>query len=279
MNNKQSITWLASYPKSGNTWMRVFLTNYLSSTEEPVNINQLWGYQVCTDRELFDEIMGINSSNLSLEAQEKLRPIFHQHLANESVAPYFVKTHDAYSFDGLPLFPQLATLGVIYIVRNPLDIAVSFAHHENTTVETIIERMANKKQMLSYKKHKLYDQLPQLLNSWSGHVKSWLDESTLRTLIVRYEDMHQQPEEVFRKVIEFCNLEVNEFKLQQAIEFSSFDLLQKQEAQQGLAMKQATAKSFFRKGNIEDWRNILSNQQTENIIKTHFTTMQRLGYL
>ncbi|MEJ2083836.1 MAG: sulfotransferase, partial [Acidobacteriota bacterium] len=35
------IVWLASYPKSGNTWLRAFLMNFLDPGKRPVDINQL----------------------------------------------------------------------------------------------------------------------------------------------------------------------------------------------------------------------------------------------
>ncbi|HJX72016.1 MAG TPA: hypothetical protein VJ346_08695, partial [Bacteroidales bacterium] len=74
MNEQKKIVWLASYPKSGNTWFRIFLTNLLNHTNEPVDINNLYPSTIASSRSLFDEATGLESSDLTLDEIELLRP-------------------------------------------------------------------------------------------------------------------------------------------------------------------------------------------------------------
>ena len=78
-----SIVWLASYPKSGNTWLRAVLTNYLRDDGEPASINALAGGSVACDRETFSEIVGLDSSDLTPDEILRHRPLFHELLARE----------------------------------------------------------------------------------------------------------------------------------------------------------------------------------------------------
>ena len=71
-SNGKNIIWLASYPKSGNTWFRIFLTNLLQKHTSPANINELTGGPIASSRQLFDELTGIDSSDLTFDEIEKL---------------------------------------------------------------------------------------------------------------------------------------------------------------------------------------------------------------
>lgn len=273
-----SIVWLASYPKSGNTWLRTWLTNYLLKEDQPVSINQLIGDSEAVDRELFNELIGIDSTELKTYEIMNLRPQFHKHLAEERRAPYFIKVHDTYSYKSLPLFPESVTLGVIYIVRNPLDVAVSYAHHDNLDLSKIIELMCDSENILYNWPHKTYTQLPQLISSWSRHVESWVYESTLPTLVIKYEDMHLKPLETFSKIIQFLGLDMIHTKMELAVDFSKFTSLQQQEERQGFNMKQPSAKSFFRHGKIGSWKEALSKEQVRKINDDQGFVMKKFNY-
>ena len=137
-----SIVWLASYPKSGSTWLRAVLTHYLrndggrgshderGSHNEPVSINALLGRPLVSDRETFDEYLGLESSDPIPDEVLRCQPSFREWLAETLPPPAFVKTHDAYLRlpGGTTLFPKAATAGVICLVRNPLDVAAHTAH-------------------------------------------------------------------------------------------------------------------------------------------------------
>ncbi|NOZ51459.1 MAG: sulfotransferase domain-containing protein, partial [Chloroflexi bacterium] len=78
------IIWLASYPKSGNTWMRVFLTNYLRDSDEPAEINNLDGGPIASARDIFDRVIGVESSDLTAEEIDRFRPAVYEQVAAES---------------------------------------------------------------------------------------------------------------------------------------------------------------------------------------------------
>jgi hypothetical protein len=274
------IYWLASYPKSGNTWLRVLLTNYQRNSNEPADINDLDIDGIGFDRDNFDEWLGIDSSELTRKQIAHYRPMVYERMAAEGSGPLFLKVHDAFDFndDGRPIFPKTATAGVIYLIRNPLELAVSYAHHQAESFESIIRFMRSDDAVLSGSARS-NRQLPQRLGSWSGHVCSWVDQSDLRILVVRYEDMIQQTDETFAHLLRFAGLDADAGRVRRAVEFSSFEKLQAQEASHGFKEKQPSAASFFRKGTTSSWRKSLSVNQIRQIISDHQPTMRRFGYL
>ncbi|MCI5180809.1 MAG: sulfotransferase domain-containing protein [Candidatus Electrothrix sp. AW3_4] len=276
------ITWLASYPKSGNTWMRIFLTNYWRDGNEPADIiNSLDGGPIASARTVFDETAGVEASDLTPEEIERLRPYVYEQVAKEQENTLFLKVHDAYSYtpEGVPMLSQKATKAALYLIRNPLDVAVSFAHHSNRPIEKIIQRMADSEMALVDNSNQLANQLRQKLSSWSKHVLSWIEEPDLKILVVRYEDMLEKPEETFSQVVKFCELDYNIERVRKALHFSSFDVVQSQEQEHGFGERMPAAASFFRQGRIGSWCEKLNTQQVEQIVRDHGRVMQRFGYL
>ena len=139
----ESIVWLASYPRSGNTWLRALLTNYLEGDGEPASINALTAGPSVIPREVFDEELGLCSSDMTPEEVLRHRPLLHELLASELSQPTFVKVHDACLRvpGGSLLFPPAATYGAVYIVRNPLDVAVSLAHFWNWPIARAVAEL------------------------------------------------------------------------------------------------------------------------------------------
>jgi len=274
------IYWLASYPKSGNTWLRALLTNYRRDGDEPVSLDELEGGGTAAVREVFDDCAGLESANLTLRQIEHYRPWVYEQLASENDAPLFLKIHDAFTYnaEGQPIFSRRATAGVIYLIRNPLDVAVSYAHHRNEAVESTIRIMRRSDAMLAGS-DRPNDYLPQKVLSWSGHICSWVDESGLDVHIVRYEDMVASPAAVFAAIIRFAGLEVDADRVRKAVAFSSFERLQSQEAAQGFCEKQPTAVSFFREGRAGSWRDQLTEAQVRQLVADHRIVMRRFGYL
>ena len=123
----------------------------------------------------------------------------------ESEELLYHKIHDAWIRlpGGEPLIPADVTRAVIYIIRNPLDVAVSFAHHLHTSIDKTIDIMNNPEYAFCDRRDRLANQLRQRLLTWSGHVKSWVDESGLRVWVMRYEDMSAQPESYIYKSYRF----------------------------------------------------------------------------
>lgn len=274
------IYWLASYPKSGNTWFRAVLTNYMSGSEAPVGINELNTGAIASSRGWVDDVIGFDTADLTQAEVQALRPQVYRWTGRDDAVGYH-KIHDAYRYDddGRPLVDDLATLGAIYLVRNPLDVAPSLANHNGIDIDGAISLMADPDHALARSTQRLTDQLLQVMGSWSDHVNSWTRAQGLNLMILRYEDMLANPAEAFRKAFAFLGLSVEATRLARAIDFSTFDALSAQEAQTGFRERPGKAERFFRKGRAGSWRETLTAAQVDRIIGTHHSTMTRFGYL
>ncbi len=276
-----NIIWLASYPKSGNTWFRAFLANYLRQGEQPANINRLGGGPIASARVVFDEEAGVKASELTVNEIERWRPRVYEQISDACNDPLFMKIHDAYTYNawGEPLMSKAATRGVLYFMRNPLDVAVSYAHHSATTVEQIVADMGNAAMSMVGHPRRLFNQLRQRLLTWSDHVVSWVDEPGLPLHVIRYEDMQLNTFETFRTAIVFAGLPDDTERIERAIAHANFKTLQEQETEKGFNEKMPTAESFFRKGEIGSWREVLTDEHVARLIADHGEVMRRFGYL
>lgn len=275
------IVWLASYPKSGNTWFRVFLTNLRRDDATPVDINALDVTPMASARFLFDGAVGYEAGDLTPDEVDLLRPRVYEHLATTATETLCMKIHDAYTLTatGEPLVSPTATRGALYFLRNPLDVCVSFAHYSACDVEPIIHAMANPVYALAGRSDGLPDQLRQRLLSWSQHVLSWVDEAPFPVLVVRYEDMHRQPLETFTQAAAFAGLPHDPQHIARALRQSAFTELQQQERAHGFHEKAPRAAAFFRQGTIGSWRTHLTPAQAARLIADHGAVMRRFGYL
>jgi hypothetical protein len=280
MNDLKKIVWLASYPKSGNTWFRIFLSNLMHEGDGPVDINELMHTPMASGRVLFDELSGVKMSDLTREEITRLRPLFYNYLAETSEDTIFSKIHDAYRVlpGNIPLIPAKATKAVVYFIRNPLDVAVSFANHLNTSIDATIEHMENDAFAFCHKTDRIYNQVNQELMSWSKHVRSWTEQSGLPLKVVKYEDMLRNTFQTFKGVLEFIGLHFTADKIEMALRNSSFEILQQQEKEKGFKEKGVNPNLFFRKGKQGTWREQLSDKQANRIISTHKDVMKKFKY-
>jgi len=224
------IIWLASYPKSGKTWFRVFLTNLRGEKDGPAQINRLNSTPIASARGIFDDEAGIEASDMTPDEIDRLRPEIYTHLAEEAEETPFMKVHDAYISNdkNIPLFPKEATAGAIYIIRNALDVVISFADHSAWDYDQAILRMADEEFAFCRQPKRLHHQLRQKLLSWSSHVKSWTEQTPFPVCVLRFEDMKQKPVETFEKAVQFSGLEYGREEILKALKLSSFEELQRQ---------------------------------------------------
>ncbi|HEX2934129.1 MAG TPA: sulfotransferase domain-containing protein [Bacteroidales bacterium] len=281
MHSSGKIVWLASYPKSGNTWFRIFLANLLRNSDTPANINELEGGPIASSRQLFDEATGLSSADLTPDEIENLRPEVYKYISAESESLIFHKIHDAFVLTGNnePLIPKEATYKALYFVRNPLDVAVSFSHHANLPVDTIVKQMNDDQFAFCSRTDKLHNQLCQKLLSWSHHIQSWTNQTDFPVHVMRYEDMKTNAFETFKKATEFAGLEYTDMQIQRAIGFSDFKTIKSQEEQYGFREKAPGSKEFFRKGKIGSWKEELSETLIKTLINEHREMMLRFGYI
>jgi aryl sulfotransferase len=274
------LVWLASYPKSGNTWVRLFLEAY-RHPDRALDINSIDISLHAGHRDLFDQVIGLEASDLIPAEIDRYRPDVYRQLAVEAEEPLFIKVHDGwrYNADGAPLFPSEVTAATIYIVRDPRGVAPSFANHYHLSLDAAIERMAKTGYGITARADRLPAQLPQPMGSWSQHVAGWLDQRDLPLHRVRYEDLHAAPLATFAGILAAAGLTVDEQRLAVALAQSRFDRVQGQEATTGFKERLMGAPTFFRRGQLESWRKELTPAQSERIVHDHAEMMQRLGYL
>ena len=276
----KGIYWLASYPKSGNTWFRIFLANLLNTTDNPINLNAINTGAIASGRSWVDEALGFDSADLTHKELDALRPAVYKWYSETEDTIGYHKIHDAYTYldNGLPLIPKEGSLGALYLIRNPLDVSISFAAHSHCTIDEAIQSMGNKKFGFCRGKNGQHNQLRQHLLSWSDHVKSWTN-TQLNTLVIRYEDMKLNSIDTFTNATQFLKLEASESKILEALENSAIKKLQKQEKESGFREKPPKMKKFFRKGKVGDWQRTLSPAQIQQIIHDHGDIMQTYGYI
>lgn len=276
----RGIYWLASYPKSGNTWFRNVLANVMSDADEPVDINALETGGIASSRIWVDDVAGVDTADLTQDEIEALRPrVYRWSLQYEGVG--YHKIHDAFTLtsEGRPLVDDLATLGAVYILRNPLDVAPSLANHSGLELGKAVEALGDPDRALARSDGKLSSQLRQFLGTWSYHVGSWVDAPGFGVLTIRYEDMLTDPHRVFGEALAFLGLDSAPERLARAIEFSRFERLAQQERKQGFRERPARAQRFFREGRAGSWRDSLTDAQVARIVADHGPMMRRFGYL
>lgn len=277
----KNIVWLASYPKSGNTWFRIFLANLLADKNQPIDINQLGNTPIASSRWIFDDLVGIPAAELSHDEIDVLRADLYRHLSDNAKETLFLKIHDAYTLldNATPLVPPEATRGVLYFIRNPLDVAVSFANHSGISISESIARMNDEAFGFCESPEKLHNQLRQKLLSWSSHVLSWTNCKDLDIHVVRYEDMKSKPLETFSAAAKFAGINKPPEQIAKALKFSCLEELQRQEKEKGFQEKSSKCPFFFNKGQIGYWREELNERHIESIMLAHKQVMLSFGYL
>ncbi len=270
------IIWIASYPKSGNTWMRAFLHNLLRDPDESYDINKITDFS--TSDSAIDWYQAQNPrpwQEWSALDVARMRRTAQLSICRWRQDDTFVKTHNAsVMFLGYPLIQQDLTAGAIYIVRNPLDVCISLTHHYGCDVDTAINILADPtigsktNDKIVYEVHK----------SWSIHVDSWTGQKRPGLAVLRYEDMLADPIRAFGGLARFLGLNPPRSRLERAVERSSFKSLRQQEDQKGFKEKSPHAQKFFREGRAEQWRERLTPAQIDKIVSANKEQMQKFGY-
>ena len=273
-----AIIWLASYPKSGNTWMRSFLHNMLTNAREPIPIDSLSLFCLGEgNARPYMDYANKPMEELTEEDIVKFRPQVHRDLTKASPDSVFVKTHNYLgTFHDQPIHNMDVTAGAIYILRNPLDVVLSVRHHYSTNINEAIERMGR----LGNGTKMGDGHIPEIHSSWSHHVASWTAEPSPQKLILRYEDLLDDPQKYFKMTCSFLGLNPPQERLERAIRFSSFKVLKEQEEKEGFSERPPNATAnFFREGRADQWREELTPDQVRQIISDHRVQMQRFNYI
>ena len=276
-----SAIWLASYPKSGNTWARLALRSVSSGGEE-IALDDIAGYGgVVVGRGMFDEFLETESGHLTGEEITLLRPTLHDVLFAAGKPPSLVKVHDAWfrTSAGRALFDTHHTQATIYILRDPRDVVVSWSRFMDRTIDWTIGYMADPGAMIRPGPRQISGNVSQFLGDWSAHVTGWIDDSGLDPLVVRYEDMHADLPRALRRIVDRVGWSASDEAIAGAVAATRFERLADAERRHGFAENPDTASRFFHTGRAGGWRDVLSVEQVARIERDHETVMRRFGYL
>ena len=277
------IIWLASYPKSGNTWVRIFLSS-LFSTNNDVNINNLMIKQFPLRYNFENLTNNVNDVNEfvknSIHAQTKI---------NIDNKVKILKTHNAYWRSDDYYFTDTSnTLGCIYIVRDPRNVITSIKnHYARFSINEALKFIKNEKQIIGKLKNPLLESdLPTVISSWKNHFNSWKKLKT-NYLLVKYENLLSRPEEEFSKITN-CLEKISDFKfdkksISKSIANTNFNLLKNREKKEGFNEAPedefGNPIKFFNLGPENKWEKMLDPISTKDIEMNFKYEMEELGYL
>lgn len=271
------IVWVASYPKSGNTWARAILANYLANAATPLTLDEMTKYSTGDAiARFYDKAAGMTVDRQNFPLVLSLRDRVLQGIVAGGADAYLVKTHSARTaYLGVDLIPPRLSRSAIYILRNPLDMVVSSARHYGVSLERAVEIIGTHNKVLAPSDKVM----PVLQGSWSEHVQSWTSFAGFPVVVLKYEDMLAHPHDSFGKMLMHLGIPIDQERLDKAIRFSSFKELKKQEKKTGFVEKPKHAKSFFASGKSDQWKSALSPDLVERIWSDHGDTMKQFGYM
>ncbi|MCW3847396.1 sulfotransferase domain-containing protein [Sphingomonas sp. LB-2] len=273
--------WLTSYPRSGNTWTRMALYSLHNGGAE-IDFEEvgLFG-RMSARRELIDRALEIDSGLMTFDELEEMRPDAHAVLYGPKTEPELCKVHDAWirTPSGRPIFDAAFTHATIYLIRDPRDVAVSWSRFVDWSVARSVAFMCDHEAALGTNARGIGTQIVQRTGSWSDHARSWIDESGLDPLVIRYEDMLADQPGALRRMAERIGWDAPDAAVARAVELTHFEQLAAKERREGFMERAAKAKRFFHTGKSGTWREVLSPEHTARIEREHGEMMARFGYL
>ena len=277
------IIWIASYPKSGNTYIRSFLASYFFSENGKFNFDQLLKLH---------QFPSMKFSKNRIESEEEASKywIFNQKTFFDNDELNLVKTHNCLlKFRGNNFTSKDQTLGAIYIVRDPRNLITSFTHHYSFSYEDALKFMMYDKAALVEKSADNDYSNFTYLNSWSNHYKSWRDNDQFKTLFIKFEDLEDNKDKIFREIVKFINelnknsMEVDEKKFINSINSTTFVNMKNKERNEGfeesvISKKTGKKLNFFNLGFNNRWQKILSNDIKQKMNVNFKNELKELGY-
>ena len=277
------IIWIASYPKSGNTYLRSFLSSYYYSEDGNFNFNQLLRIH---------QFPNMKFSKFEPKTKEEASKnwMFNQNAFFNKDKLNLVKTHNClYPYKKNNFTSKNQTYGAIYIVRDPRNLISSLKHHYAIDYDKAIESMIDKNCSLLEKSHdKDYSNFT-YLSSWSDHYRSWKNNSEFKTLFIKYEDLEKNKIKIFKKIIFFINeitgdnQKIDEKKLSNSIKTTSFSNLRNKELNEGFeesvySNKTGKKINFFNLGFNNRWQKNLPIDIKNQANKIFKKDLHELGY-
>ena len=279
------ILWISSYPKSGNTWIRALISTYMYSDKREFNFDLLDRIPKFVQEKYFSpfiKLEGLKKKPL------KITEYWHaaQSRINLSNQAMFFKTHNACAAYGDKWFTdETNTIGYVYVVRDPRAVVCSLAYHSSISLEKATDEILNEKS-IGYNGPYRLAELP---GSWKINYLSWKKKKSFEGIIIKYEDLIDDTEEEFKKILVYLKkifktfgydescFSNDENKIATIIKSCQFSNLRKMEETHGF--REATYNKFFRMGKKDNWKKELSTGLRRKIEANFKKEMLELGYL
>lgn len=281
------LIWIASYPRSGNTWTRLFVNALVTlhagdrvaplaradewSRADPTRYFETWEISA----PWYEDVLQKPVTDASFEEFSAARVKVQRLIAERARGPVFVKTHHLNGVcDGRPVIDFSLTDRIIYLVRNPLDVAPSLADHFGMEIDAAVSMM-NRPQFVMRAND---NAASEVYGSWSENVTSWTAAARPYLHVVRYEDAAADPTQTFMRLGRFLGFRTSAEDVAKAADAVAFEKAQRLEAERVEKHGRQREGTFFRQGRSGGWKEALSEKQVDMIVSAHGETMRRFGY-
>ena len=282
------IVWLASYPKSGNTWVRSFLSSLMYKEDGLADLNSMSISQYPLRVHFRGTVNEFDNIKLLSE-----KWISSQDFLNLDNKIKFFKTHHVMCNFGKNSFTNYEnTFGVIYIVRDPRNIITSILnYYSKKNYEEAKEFLFDEGRIIGVDLSKKYEyendnNIITLISSWKNHYNSWKNFKK-NFLLIKYENLINNERNEFLKIRNYLeeklDLKFSDNKFDKAISSNSFSKLKKIEETEGFSenvkINSKPDVKFFNLGPENNYKNLLDEKISKEIEKMFYSEMKELGYI
>ena len=283
------IFWIASYPKSGNTWLRALISTYFFSKDGKFNQGLLKNIDQFPTSQYFetfnhDKTIPGDTCKYWISAQEKI---------NSIKQVKFFKTHNVFGkVNNCDFTNSQNSIGCIYVVRDPRNVITSLKNHYQLNDDQALDWITSEKKFIYNVQNFEEDGYSdfQFISSWSTNYKSWKVQKKVPIKIIKYEDLLNSTYVVFSDILKFIykltnkNEKLNKDKIKTTLQSTSFDMLKKNEKENGFSeavtKREDRSKKvpFFNLGPKNDWKKLLNKkiiEKTENVFEKY---LEELNY-
>jgi hypothetical protein len=277
------IIWLASYPKSGNTWVRSLLSAYYYSKNGDFSFELLKNIGLYPQKKYFD--IKINKPG----EINSYWSISQKKIINKKKT-IFLKTHNSLLvLNGKNFTKPEYTLGIIYVVRDPRNVITSLKNHYDLDYEQSLDFMLNEKKYIYDIREKNDYSDFHFLSSWSNHYKSWINNNLFKRMVIKYEDLEKDTYKTLKNLITYINglyqvnEKIDEIKINNCIKTTSFEILKHKEKKEGFSENVYSEKTkkkidFFHLGSKNKWREVVPKEFHEKINNIFKEDLKNLKY-
>ena len=285
------IIWIASYPKSGNTWIRSLLSSYLFSKDGKFSFKLLKNIEQFSSKDFLSD--KLKSSNYQAIISKNWIPS--QKIINRDKKIHILKTHNALcSINGNNFTDSFNTTAVIYIVRDPRNLITALSHHYELSLDEAFSFLTNKRKIIfpvnieNKEKNIKESEDFNFLGDWSTHYQSWKNINFCPIKIIKYEDCLNDAQKVFVSTLNFLSkflkFEYDKKKINTALTSTSFKNLSQMENKEGFHESATSSKTmkkikFFNLGKKNNWKSLLDKKIVKKIESRFKNEMSELGYL